>query len=147
LLNLLSLEALPQRFSADLGGLTKKGFYFNEIKGDFKLINGDAYTNNTDIDGTVARILMRGNIGLVAQDYNLILTIIPNVTSSLPIVATVVSTPIVGPAAPLVGAAAFAADQLFRYTVQPLIAYKYQITGSWKHPQVKKLTKVAVAKQ
>ncbi len=132
-LNLLSLQSLPRRLTMNFSDLTAKGYAFNRLKGDVRLVNGNAYTDNADLDGTVAQINVVGRIGVARKNYDLILTMIPNVTSSLPIIATIAGGPIAG-------AVTWAADELFRHTLQPATAYKYKITGSWKHPTVVKLT-------
>lgn len=132
-LNLLSLQSLPRRLTMNFSDLTAKGYAFNRLKGDVRLVKGNAYTDNVDLDGTVAQISVVGRIGVAQKNYDLILTMIPNVTSSLPIIATIAGGPIAG-------AITWAADELFRHTIQPSTAYKYKITGSWKHPKVVKLT-------
>lgn len=133
-LNFLSLDALPQRFSKDFGGIAKKGFTFSSFTSNLKLKNGTAYIEKMFIDSVVARIKIRGQIDLVGQEYDLLAEVMPNMTGSLPVVATVVGGPIAG-------VAALAADEIFRHAVQPFIAYKYKILGPWNQPKVKKLTK------
>jgi uncharacterized protein (TIGR02099 family) len=132
MLNILSLQALPQHLTLNFSDLTKKGYYFNEMRGDYKLTNGNIYTYDTTLNGTVARITAQGRIGLIAKNCDLLLTMIPNVTSSLPVLATIVGGPVVG-------AVTFVGDEIFKHTLQPAMAYKYKITGPWKNPKVVRL--------
>ena len=112
--------------------MSKKGFYFKKLSGDFNLRVGDIYTANTVLNGSVANVAMHGRIGLRTHDYDLSLLVVPNITSSLPAVATLVGGPIVG-------AATFAANELFKHTIQPAISYRYKVTGPWQNPKIEKL--------
>ena len=132
ILNILSLQSLPRRLTLNFDDLTKKGFSFDEMKGDFKLIGGDVYTYDTSLNGIVANILAQGRIGLIKRDCNLLLTMIPHVTSSLPVLATLIGGPVAG-------AITLAGDELFKHTLQSSIAYMYKVTGSWENPNVVKL--------
>ncbi|KPJ67422.1 MAG: hypothetical protein AMJ43_03960 [Coxiella sp. DG_40] len=132
ILNILSLQSLSRRLTLNFDDLTKKGFSFDEMKGDFKLIGGDMYTYNSYLNGIVADILAQGRIGLINRDCDLVLTMIPHVTSSLPVLATLIGGPVAG-VITLVG------DELFKHTLQSSIAYMYKVTGFWENPYVIKL--------
>jgi uncharacterized protein (TIGR02099 family) len=132
ILNILSLQSLPRRLSLNFDDLTKKGFSFDEMNGNFKLIQGAMYTYDTSLKGIVADILAQGRIGLIKRDCDLLLTMIPHVTSSLPVLATLIGGPVAG-------VITLAGDELFKHTLQPSIAYLYKVTGSWENPNVIKL--------
>lgn len=130
LLNVLSLQAWQRRLHLDFSDVTTEGFSFDQIQGNFTLLNGNAYTQKLFLEGSIAAIEIRGRIGLKTHDYNLVLTVTPHVTGSIPIVATIVGGPVAG-------AIAFAADRLVGGEVQKIAAKTYQVTGSWAKPEVR----------
>ncbi len=68
LFGLASIAELPRRMSFDFNDVFGKGFGFDSIKGDFKLGNGNAYTDNLKIHGPAAEIKVTGRTGLRARD-------------------------------------------------------------------------------
>ncbi|MGA7799817.1 MAG: YhdP family protein [Gammaproteobacteria bacterium] len=134
---LLSLQALPRRLSLDFSDLFRKGFSFDSIEGNFTLNEGDAYTSDLTVDGPSARIEIAGRTGLVARDYDQLITVIPRIRSSLPLAGAIAG----GPA---VGAALFLMDKLLPGPMTELTSlanYQYTLTGSWDNPIVKRLGK------
>lgn len=130
-LSLLSLQTLPRRLTLDFSDLTKSGFSFDTLKGNAELRNGDVFTNNVKLDGPVAQVLVKGRIGLVAKDYDILLSTIPHVTSSIPIIATIAGGPIVG-------AATWLAEKVVGSQVGKVSTYTYRVTGPWEQPNVVK---------
>jgi uncharacterized protein YhdP len=100
--------------------------------GSFQLTNGSAYTTDAFLEGTEAGVHVRGKIGLAEKDYNLKLKIFPNVTSSLPLVATIA-------AGPIAGVATWAVDKIFSHQVKKITEIHYNVTGSWNQPNMVKL--------
>ncbi|GAB4391228.1 MAG: hypothetical protein Tsb005_00100 [Gammaproteobacteria bacterium] len=129
LLNILNLQSLPRRLLLNFRDLTAKGFYFRTLEGSFMLKEGNAITNNTNINGDVAEVEIRGRIGLKARDYDVQLTIMPYVTSSLPVVAAIAGGPIAG-------VVTWLASKVVNVGVQKIVAYHYELTGPWEHPKV-----------
>ncbi|MHB1949823.1 MAG: YhdP family protein, partial [Gammaproteobacteria bacterium] len=126
LLNLLSLQSIPQRLSLNFSDLTQNGYSFDSMAGDFKLQNGNAYTDNMYIDGTVASVRIAGRIGLAAKNYDMRLGINAHVTSSLPL--------IVGAFNPIAGVATWAVDKIVSSQASKVTMYTYRITGTWDNP-------------
>ncbi|HKJ08012.1 MAG TPA: YhdP family protein [Gammaproteobacteria bacterium] len=136
---LLSLQALPRRLSLDFSDLFRKGFSFDSIEGNFTFSAGDAYTSDLVVKGPSARIDIAGRTGLVARDYDQLVTVIPHIRSSLPIAGVIAG----GPA---VGAALLLMDKLFPGPLTELTSlanYQYTLTGSWDNPVVKRLNNTA----
>ncbi len=133
LLNLLSLQTLPRRLKGDFSDLTGSGYSFDDLTGNLQFKQGNIFTENSSLDGTVGKVKIRGRIGLVKKDYDLRLTINPNVTSSLPIVATLT-------AGPLVGLATWVADKVFSHQVKKMTEIHYNVTGSWENPDMYNLS-------
>lgn len=136
LFGLLSLNSLQRRLSLDFSDLFKKGYTFDRIEGKFTLAKANAYTNDLSIEGPSARVQITGRVGLEAHDYDQLVTVVPNVSSTLPIAGAIAG----GPA---VGAALLLADKLLPRQMEKLTSfshYRYSLTGSWENPQLTRLT-------
>ena len=134
LLSLFSLNSLQRRLTLDFSDVVKEGFSFDRMKGRFVVMDGDAFTNNFAIRGTSVNIDISGRTGLVERDYDQLVTVTPQVTSTLPIAGAIAG----GPA---VGAAVFLADKLVGDRFNRLTQVQYQVTGSWDEPVYRKLKK------
>jgi len=126
---LLSIQALPQRLSLDFSDLFKKGLQINTIEGSFSVKHGDAVTDDLSLQGPAARIDIAGRIGLAKQDYDQIMAVTPEVSSSLPLVGAVVA----GPAGAGIGTAILFLHKLFN---PKILHYKYHVSGPWADPEV-----------
>jgi uncharacterized protein (TIGR02099 family) len=127
---LVSLHTLPRRLLLDFDDLYKKGYAFDRIEGHFVLNDGDAYTSDLVIEGPAARIDISGRIGLEDEDYDELVTVVPHVSSSLPIAGAIAGGPIVGAA--LLLADHLLGDRLEKHTK---FAHKqYTVTGPWSDP-------------
>ncbi len=131
-LNIFSLQSLPKRLSTGFSDFTHEGFAFDDLKGDFVLESGNAYTQNASIEGTVALVGAVGRVGLANKDYDMKLMITPYVTSSLPIVAALTGGPIAG-------VATFFAEPLFSKALNDITTKSYSLQGLWENPHIVKL--------
>lgn len=131
-LNLLSLQTLPRRLTFNFSDLTTKGFSFDTLKGDFEFKMGNAFTQNLLLNGPVAKVGVTGRIGIAQGDYDLLLSITPYVTSSLPIIATIAGGPIAG-------AVTWVANKVLSGAVNKISSQIYKVTGPWENPQVDKV--------
>jgi len=135
ILTALNLESLPGRITQGIsteGKGTGTGFYFKQMYGDFSITNGNLWAKSAYLDGTVAYISMNGRIGLSTKDYDLQMKVIPHLTSSLPVIATIAGGPIIG-------AATWIVNKAVSPAVNKIAQYNYIITGSWSNPQVKNI--------
>ena len=132
LLNLLSLQSLPRRLTLDFSDIGAKGFGFDVMKGDFVLNHGSAMTNNTYLDGPIAKVELKGDININKKIYNLSMLVTPYVTASIPLlVATIAGSPVAG-------AAAWVAHKVFGGVVNSISSTLYKVTGPWDAPNVGK---------
>ena len=133
-LGLLSLARLPKRLKLDFTDLFGEGFNFEQIKGNFVLDYGNAYTNDLVIDGPAARIDITGRVGLAERDYDELVTVTPYLDSSLPLAGAIVG----GPA---VGVAALVAEQLLdgKLGLNQMAREQYTVVGSWDAPEVTRI--------
>ncbi len=132
-LNLLSLQTLTRRLSLDFSDLTKSGYSFDHLRADFNLRQGAAYTENAELNGSIAKITFKGQIGLNNQTYNLFLNVTPYVTGSVPVVAAVAGGPIVG-------AVTWVASKILSPAVNQITTQHYRVTGAWDKPVFQKAT-------
>jgi uncharacterized protein YhdP len=135
---LLSLQALPRRLTLDFRDVVDKGFAFDRIGGTFTIGRGQAYTRGLRMDSPVAHVEVTGRVGLAAQDYDQRAKVVPHVSSSLPWAAALGGGVGVG-----VGAALFVVQTLFGNPLDKMASYEYSLTGSWRHPVVKRIEAVA----
>ncbi len=136
LFGLLSLQSLPRRLSLDFSDLFGKGLSFDRIEGAFTLEKGHAYTNDLLMKGPSADIAITGRTGLIAQDYDQLVTVTPQIADSLP-----VASALFGPIGIGVGTVIYFASELFKSLpskIDKILQYQYTITGSWSDPVVEK---------
>jgi len=128
---LLSVAALPRRLSLDFRDVFNRGLGFDKIEGTFRIVNGDAYTCDLTLEGSVADIGVVGRAGLAQRDYNQTALVSADVGSSLPAVGAVVGGP---PAA----AALLLFSQIFKKPLQELGQAYYQVSGDFDDPTVER---------
>ena len=116
---LLTITSLPRRLILDFGDLFKEGFGYDRIEGSFAIENGNAYTDDLFVESDTARFEVVGRTGLVSEDYDQLVTVIPKVSSSLPLIPIWIAQKI-----------------LDRNVFDKAFAYQYTITGPWDEPDV-----------
>jgi len=126
---LMSVGALPRRLSLDFSDVFNKGFGFDSINGNFRLVDGEAYTCNLSLNGPAADIGIVGRASLVARDYEQTAVVSANVGNTLPVVGAVI-------AGPQVAAAMLIFSQIFKKPLQDMGQVYYSIAGSWDEPIV-----------
>lgn len=129
ILSILSLQTLPRRLKLDFSDLSKEGYSFDKFTGHFSIKEGILATTDSTINGPVAFAAMGGNIDLNKKWYDMELKIVPHITASLPLVATIAGGPVVG-------MATWVASKLLNRGVERISSYTYKITGPWEHPVV-----------
>ena len=134
ILGILSLQALPRRLTLDFSDLFGKGFSFDSIKGDFAVRQGNAYTDNLDMEGPAAQVKTVGRVGLASHDYDETVTVTPHLTSSLPVAVGIASGVAVGVAILLL-------QKIFEDQINEMTRVQYTITGPWAKPVVERLVK------
>lgn len=128
MLSLFSLQTIPRRLSLDFSDLAQKGYSFDFVRGDFNFKKGSAYTQNLQLDGPVAKIGINGRIGLENKDYDLTLSVTPNLTGSIPVAATLITWQ------PLIGLAALAVNTVIGPQVSKVGTSYYAVHGPWRNP-------------
>ena len=130
--SLVNLRQLGRRLTLDFKDLFGDGTRFDMIGGSFTFSRGDAYTNDLFIGTSAATINIMGRTGLVTRDYDQVMTILPQISSTLTIAGTVLGGPVVG-------AAILLFDQAFSGRVDSLAEAQYRITGPWDEPVIERI--------
>lgn len=126
---LLSLATIPRRLTLDFSDLFQEGFSFDEIKARFLLNEGIAEPRIFFIEGPAARIDFSGSIDLVNQRFDQVLTVTPQVSSTLPLIGGLTG----GPVAAVV---LFVTQQIFQDEMDSIAQYRYRVTGPWRDPEI-----------
>jgi uncharacterized protein YhdP len=130
---LLSIAALPRRLSLDFRDVFNRGFVFDEIGGDFTVIDGNAFTDNLKMSGPVAEIGVVGRTGLRDRDYQQQAVVTAEPSNVLPTVGALV-------AGPGVGAAWLLFTRIFKEPLKGIGRASYCVTGTWDEPNVERLS-------
>lgn len=131
---LLSIQALPRRLSLDFSDLFAKGFAFDDIKGEFRFEQGQAYTSNLAMNGPAAKVRAAGRVGLIQRDYDQRVHVIPDLTASVPALTAIAA------ASPQIGLATYVLGKIFQTQIDDAARVDYTITGSWDNPQIERIT-------
>ncbi len=138
---LLSISALPRRLMLDFSDFFGKGFAFDHMRGHFDIKDGNAFTENFEMDGPAARIELQGRVGLLQEDYDQRVKVVPHVTSGLPTLAGILT----GQIAPAVVLALI--EKITKPGVDKATGIYYQVSGSWDEPVVEPVELAEPAKQ
>jgi uncharacterized protein (TIGR02099 family) len=133
LLGLLSLQALPRRVTLDFGDVFSEGFAFETIEGRVKIARGILVTEAFNISGPSAFIGISGEVSLPRETQSLKVKVVPEMGEGAALAATVLGTPVLGLSTLLM-------SKLLSNPLGKVVAYEYQVTGSWDNPVVTKLS-------
>lgn len=132
LLNLFSLQSIARRLTFHFDDLTKQGFPYTVFKGEFKIGQGKAITQDAYVDSTVAKLTIRGDVDYVREHYDLTLGVAPYVTSSLPLIVGIAGGPIAG-------IATWVVNKLVEPEIGKVAGVMLRITGPWKNPNIQRI--------
>lgn len=136
LLGVLNLQALPRRLLLDFRDVFSQGFAFDFVRGDARVTDGTAVTNNLQIKGVNAAVLMEGSADITHETQNLRVVVVPEITAgTAALVATAIN--------PAVGLGAFLAQWLLSKPLSAAATQEFQIEGTWADPKVTKVARKA----
>ncbi|ANQ84462.1 hypothetical protein dqs_1414 [Azoarcus olearius] len=133
LLGILSLQSLPRRITLDFRDVFSEGFAFDRISGSIDVRAGVMRTEDLEIRGPAARVLMRGSADVSSESQDLRVTVQPTLSESVAIGA---AAALINPVA---GAVTYLAQKALSDPIEKLFAYEYAVTGAWDDPKVEKL--------
>jgi uncharacterized protein YhdP len=136
LLGVLSLQALPRRLTLDFRDVFSQGFAFDFVRGDAAISQGVASTNNLQMKGVNAAVLMDGSADIARETQKLRVVVVPEINAgTAALVATAIN--------PAIGLGTFLAQMVLS---RPLIAaatQEFQIEGTWTDPKITKVPRRA----
>jgi uncharacterized protein (TIGR02099 family) len=134
LLGVLSLQSLPRRLALDFRDVFSEGFGFDFIRGDVTIQDGIAATNNLQMKGLNAAVLMEGRADIQKETQDLKVVVVPEINAgTASLVAAAIN--------PAIGLGTFLAQLVLR---QPLIranTQEFHIDGTWTDPRVTRVGK------
>jgi uncharacterized protein (TIGR02099 family) len=139
LLSVLSLQALPKHLTLDFNDVFRQGFQFDSIKGNVAIKNGVMDTQDFSIDGSSAKVTMKGNANLNDTTQNIRVKVLPTIGSSVSLVTAFVVSPVVG-------LGTLAVNKILGNPLDKLASFEYNISGTWNDPIVVKLGSEKVKK-
>jgi uncharacterized protein (TIGR02099 family) len=138
LLGVLSLQALPRRLVLDFRDVFSQGFAFDFVRGDARIEQGVVFTNNLQMKGVNAAVLMEGSANIALETQDLKVVVVPEINAgTASLIATVIN--------PAIGLGTFLAQFLLRQPLQAAATQQFQITGGWADPQVEKVERSPTA--
>jgi uncharacterized protein (TIGR02099 family) len=140
LLGILSLQALPKRITLDFNDVFSDGFQFDSIKGTAQVGNGVLDTQDLRLDGSAAKVTMKGRVDLNRETQDLRVRILPTVGESVSLLGAFAAGPAVGVGTLLV-------NKVLGDPLDKLMSFEYNVSGTWSDPKVVKVGEVPVKSQ
>jgi uncharacterized protein YhdP len=134
LLGVLSLQSLPRRLTLDFRDVFSDGFSFDFIRGDVRLDQGIASTNNLQMKGINAAVLMEGRADIAKETQDLRVVVVPEINAgTASLIAAVIN--------PAIGLGTFLAQLLLRRPLLEAATQEYRVDGSWTDPKFTKVSR------
>ena len=138
LLGVLSLQSLPRRLTLDFRDVFSDGFAFDFLRGDAKVAQGVAATNNLQMKGVSAAVLMEGRADIAKETQDLKVVVVPEINAgTASLVATVIN--------PVIGLSTFLAQLVLRRPLIEAATQEFHVSGTWTDPKIVKVDRRAAA--
>ena len=139
LLGVLSLQSLPRRLMLDFRDVFSEGFGFDFVRGDVIISQGQARTNNLQMKGPNAVVLMEGSTDIARETQAIKVVVIPEFNAAgAALVYTAVN--------PVVGIYSLLAQWLLLKPLVQANTHEFFIDGTWVEPRVTKVERNAGSK-
>lgn len=129
LLGVLSLQSLPRRLTLDFRDVFSEGFSFDFVRGDARIEQGIASTNNLQMKGVNAAVLMEGSADIARETQNLRVVVVPEINAATASLITAAINPVVG-------LGTFLAQLILRKPLSEAATREFVIDGTWADPRV-----------
>ena len=134
LLGVLSLQSLPRRLTLDFRDVFSEGFAFDFVRGDVTIAQGLASTNNLQMKGVNAAVLMEGSADIAKETQDIKVVVVPEINAgTASLIATVIN--------PAIGVGTFLAQYFLRRPLIQAATQEFHIDGSWADPKITKVGK------
>lgn len=130
LLGVLSLQALPRRLALDFRDIFSSGFAFDLVRGDAQVQGGVVHSNNLQMKGVNAAVLIDGSANWLDETQQLRVLVVPELDAGNAALAAGVFNP-------AIGLGAFVAQLVLKEPLMRLATREFEITGGWDNPLVR----------
>ena len=138
LLGVLSLQSLPRRLTLDFRDVFSEGFAFDFLRGDIGIEQGIARTNNLQMKGINAAVLMEGQADIAQETQDIKVVVVPEINAgTASLIATVIN--------PAVGLGTFLAQWFLRRPLTEAATQEFHIDGGWAEPKITKVERKTAA--
>lgn len=136
LLGVLSLQSLPRRLALDFRDVFTEGFLFDFVRGDVRIEHGIATSNNLQMKGVNAAVLMEGQADLARETQDLQVVVVPEINAgTASLIATAIN--------PAIGLGSFLAQWVLRRPLMDAATQEFHIVGSWQDPRITRVPRRA----
>lgn len=137
LLGILSLQALPKRITLDFTDVFSAGFQFDSINGNAAIKNGVIDTQDLRLDGSSAKVTMKGSVDLNNETQNLRVQILPTLGDSVSLLGAFAAGPVAGIGSLII-------NKVLGDPLDKLVSFEYNVSGTWSDPKVVKVGETPV---
>jgi uncharacterized protein (TIGR02099 family) len=138
LLGVLSLQSLPRRLTLDFRDVFSEGFAFDFVRGDVTIEQGQARTNNLQMKGLSAAVLMDGSADIARETQDLRVVVIPEINAgTASLIATAIN--------PAIGLGTFLAQMFLRRPLTEAATQEFHIDGPWSDPRITRVERKPVS--
>ena len=138
LLGVLSLQSLPRRLTLDFRDVFSQGFAFDFVRGDVGIQQGVAKTNNLQMSGVNAAVLMEGSANIAEETQDIKVVVVPEINAgTASLIATAIN--------PVVGLGSFLAQMFLRRPLMEAATQEFHVDGTWSDPKITKIDRKARA--
>lgn len=136
LLGVLSLQSLPRRLTLDFRDVFSEGFAFDFLRGDVTIAQGVASTNNLQMKGVNAAVLMEGRADIAKETQDLKVVVIPEINAgTASLIASVIN--------PAIGVGTLVAQWLLKRPLTEAATREFHVDGSWTDPKITRVQRSA----
>lgn len=140
LMGVLSLQSLPRRLALDFRDVFSEGFAFDFVRGDVAIQQGIASTNNLQMKGVNAAVLMEGKADIARETQDLKVVVVPEINAgTASLVATAIN--------PAIGLGTFLAQLFLRQPLMKAATQEFHVDGTWADPRVTKISRAPATSQ
>ena len=132
LLSILSLQDLPKHIALGFTDVFSEGFQFDNINGSASIKDGVIETQDFHIDGSSAKVTMKGSVDLNRETQDLRVKVFPTLGDSMSMIGVFVISP-------AVGIGSLIANKLLGNPLDKLVSFEYNVSGTWSNPNVVKI--------
>jgi uncharacterized protein (TIGR02099 family) len=132
LFGVLNLQALPRRLMLDFRDVFSEGFAFDAFRGDVTIQQGTASTNNLQMKGVNAAVLMEGRADIAREIQDVKVVVVPEFNAGT-------AALYYGTINPVLGLTSYLAQYFLSRPLVKATTQEFHVSGSWSDPQVKKV--------